>query len=293
MKKIAYSFQNLIAAVLAIFSVAFFAGCASETEKSASNLTFQFRFDPNQSRLNNLGQPSVMPSGHAGQSPRFNTMSSHYIELAPEATTQLGNGVVVFKNQDTMAGGATAIDFSKSTIAQEGEVFLSVPLKDIAPGTYKYLRVSLAYQNYDIDVLANGFTISGTIASFVGYNTFLTTHKVKSQVVNVNANKKQGYWAFESPFGVTEGQAPEGATTVPNPLASTSPIPAGSCVVTGQFATPLVITGNETSDIGLTLSLSINQSFEWIEITSDGKFEPLAGEQVVDMGLRGLIPIIN
>ena len=286
-------FKKLTAVALAVFAVGVFSGCDNEPEKPLSNLNFQFRFDPNQARLNNFGQPSVMPSGHAGQSPRFNTMSAHYIELAPEATTQLGKGVVVFKNEDTMAGGATAIDFSKSTIAQEGEIFLSVPLKDIAPGTYKYLRVSLAYQNYDIDVLANGFNISGTIASFVGYNTFVTTHKVKNQVLNVHANKKQGYWAFESSFGVTEGQAPEGATTVPNPLASTSPIPAGSCVVTGEFATPLFITGNETSDIGLTLSLSINQSFEWIEITNDGKFEPLAGEQVVDMGLRGLIPIVN
>lgn len=89
---------------------------------------------------------------------------------------------------------------------------------------------------------------------------------------------------------MVEGQAPEGATTVPNPLAATSPIPAGSCVVTGQFVNPLVIAGNETADVDLILSLSINKSFEWIEVNNDGMFEPLAGETVVDMGLRGLIP---
>jgi hypothetical protein len=38
------------------------------------------------------------------------------------------------------------------------------------------------------------------------------------------------------------------------------------------------------------LSLSINNSFEWSEVNADGKFEPSAGENVVDMGLRGLIP---
>jgi hypothetical protein len=43
----------------------------------------------------------------------------------------------------------------------------------------------------------------------------------------------------------------------------------------------------------MILSLSINKSFEWIEVTADGKFEPLAGEAVVDMGLRGLEPIIK
>jgi len=41
------------------------------------------------------------------------------------------------------------------------------------------------------------------------------------------------------------------------------------------------------------LSFSINNSFEWTEVNPDGKFEPEIGEQVVDMGLRGLIPSIN
>jgi hypothetical protein len=61
-------------------------------------------------------------------------------------------------------------------------------------------------------------------------------------------------------------------------------------VVTGQFALPLQISGNETNDVVVTMSLSTNQSFEWIDTTPDGKYEPSAGESVVDMGLRGLIP---
>ena len=68
------------------------------------------------------------------------------------------------------------------------------------------------------------------------------------------------------------------------------PIPAGSCVVTGKFPSNLVITGNETKNVIVTLSLSINNSFEWSEVINDGKFEPYQGENVVDMGLRGLIP---
>jgi hypothetical protein len=52
----------------------------------------------------------------------------------------------------------------------------------------------------------------------------------------------------------------------------------------------LVITGNETNDVVVTLNLSTNNSFEWQEVTSDGKFEPSIGENVVDMGIRGLIP---
>lgn len=87
----------------------------------------------------------------------------------------------------------------------------------------------------------------------------------------------------------TSGQS-VGTTTVPNPIAATSPIPAGSCVVTGAFPNNLAITGNETRDVVIMISLSINNSFEWEEVNFDEKYEPSAGEQVVDMGLRGLMP---
>jgi hypothetical protein len=79
---------------------------------------------------------------------------------------------------------------------------------------------------------------------------------------------------------------------VPNPISSTSPVPAGSCVVTGSFDTPFTITGNETQDINCTMSLSTNKSFEWYDANQDGKYEPTAGDYPTDMGLRGLKPII-
>jgi hypothetical protein len=64
-------------------------------------------------------------------------------------------------------------------------------------------------------------------------------------------------------------------------------------VVTGQFQSPLTITGNETSDIHIQVSLSINNSFEWKDYLSpDGIYEPSAGDSVVDMGIRGLIPFV-
>ena len=120
----------------------------------------------------------------------------------------------------------------------------------------------------------------------------INTHYIGTNSFPVNGNRAQGYWAFalnDFPFA-TSGQAPAGATTVPNPIAATSPIPAGSCVVTGKFANNLVINGNETKDVVVTLSLSINNSIEWTEVNADGKYEPSAGENIVDMGLRGLIP---
>ena len=58
-------------------------------------------------------------------------------------------------------------------------------------------------------------------------------------------------------------------------------------LVTGRFDSPLVVTGEETTDIVVEVAVSINQSFEWEEINQDGKYEP-AIETVVDMGTRGL-----
>ena len=154
--------------------------------------------------------------------------------------------------------------------------------------------------------MVSGITIKqefpGTGAGFIGYNTYIKNLTIKNQTLAINANKAQGFWGFETSvnyMGITypftsSGQAPPGATTVPNPIFATSPIPAGSCVVTAAFVNSptnkLKITGSETSDIVIEVSLSTNKSFEWIDIVPDGRWEPSKGESVVDMGIRGMIP---
>lgn len=267
-------------------------------------LIFKFQLDSTQVRLNNLGQAVSIPQGRAGQSPRFNGISAHYIEMAPTDFTQIGEGAVLFHQEETQQGGARAILHSAASIKKDGEVFFEIPLRQVPVGVYKWLRVSLAYQNYDItmhiDTNISGFPINqnfdATIASFVGFNTFINSFKIKTTDIQVNQNKKQGFWAFEtqafSQFFVDTGSAL--VTTVPNPIFATSPMPEGSCLVTGKFENQLLnITGNETKDITILVSLSVNQSFEWQDNNSNGLFEPLKGEKVVDMGLRGLIPIVQ
>lgn len=258
-----------------------------------ANLNFIYKFDSLQVRLDGLGQPTTIPVGNAGQSPRFNGMSAHYIELTPNAFTALGGGEVLYHAPEVTTGGATAIDFTRMTVRGNGEVFFSIPLTDVQPGTYNWLRVSLAYQNYTITVHGLGTSAPATVASFIGYRTYIPSFRVKDSTVSVQANRDQGYWAFEgSLLGVgflRTGQAPPGATTVPNPLFASSPIPAGSCVVTGQLGTPLTITGNETTDITIEVSLSTNRSFEWRDVDGNGTFDPLNGDTVVDMGIRGML----
>lgn len=261
------------------------------------HLIFKFKFDSTQSRLNSFGQVAVMQPGHSGQSPSFNKMSAHYIELAQDSLTALGSGCKLFHASETMLGGATAIDFDNSVVVGEGQEFFSVPFSSVTSGTYRWLRVSLAYQNYDIHFLANGFNLTGTIASFIGFNTYIRSYYIHDSLISVNANRSQGYWGFETSFSgnhfVSTGQAAPGATTVPNPIANTSPIPAGSCVVTGAFTIPFVVTGNETHDVIVIVSLSTNKSFEWKDLNANGIFEPRDGDTVVDMGVRGLIPIVQ
>jgi hypothetical protein len=291
---------------------------ADNGEAAEAKLIFRYRFDSTQERLNNTGQPASLPDGNAAQSPVFNSMNTHYIELALNASTPLGKGVILYKAPETDAGGEAAIDFERSVSARNNEVFYAMSLKDIAPGEYEWLRISLAYQNYSVQyhidttiTIATDTTsstividqdLTGTIASFIGYNTYLKSYLIKTQSLTVDGNRKQGYWGFETTLSgegfnemyTTSGQSPEGGTTVVNPIFDTSPVPAGSCVVTAAFIPgKLVITGKETENIIVEVSLSTNKSFEWREVVNNGKWDPLKGEPVVDMGIRGMIPTIK
>lgn len=188
--------------------------------------------------------------------------------------------------------------FDDSKVVEEMAPFVVIPLSEFPNGAYEYIRVSLSYQNYEIDLTSNGYDLTGTLASFVAFNTYISNFTVRNEQVIVNDDQPQGYWAFEvhdedipADLPTYTGQAP--GTTVPNPIAGTSPIPVGSCVVTGKFDQPLIINDDIDEDIFITLSLSINNSFEWEDGNGNGKYEPDLGETVVDMGLRGLIPLIE
>ncbi len=266
-------------------------------------LVFKFKFDSTQVRLNNLGQPVTVAPGNEAQCPKMNSMAAHYIELAPGDFTALGNGEVVYRATENTLGWANAVEFDDLNLVAEGEEAVSVPLSEVASGSYKWIRLSVAYQNYDIKFKSGTYTGWGTIASFLAFNTWITNYNIKTQNIVVNDDMLQGYWGFEANiplFGyyTLTGQAPAGATTVVNPNPN-SPIPAGSCVITAQFVDGsgnpmnLSITGNETEDVIVTVSISTNKSFEWIENSGDQLYEPGAGDTLVDMGVRGLIPIIG
>ena len=285
------------------------------TKQQEPRLIFKFKFDSTQTRLNNIAQPSAVAAGNAAQSPVFHSMSAHFIQIAPDSLSPL-TANILYKNDEVTTGGANAIDFSKSIIKGEGEEFFSVPLKSLTAGTYKWLRISLAYQNYDVkaiyrrsDVNSGApFLFNGEVASFLGFNTYITSYTLKGENIAVNANRLQGSGAvkpYNIPFistmsAITWAAPSNQKTTVVNPFAVALGIPAGSCLVTGKFTSQIEITGNETKDIIVTISLSTNKSFEWKEKVVDGLYEPVDGnnsnaplDSVVDMGIRGMIPIVN
>jgi len=268
-----------------------FAACASDDIPPAGNedgpqLSMEFHFNPNQERLNNFGLPQGMPAGHAGVSPEFNAMSAHYVELAATAFTPLGTGAIIYQGAETTDGGEMAIDFDQEVICAPGATFMEWDLSEVPEGTYEYIRISLSYQNYTVPFRALGIDLEGTLASFLGYNTYIENHTVNQEMVEVSSNKKQGYWAFETQYGVHSGDASN--TTVPNPISASSPIPAGSCLLTARFNEPFQVTGEETDDQAIRMSISTKQSFEWIDTNNNGIWEPLDGELVVDMGVRGM-----
>jgi len=278
--------KKLFNLLFVLFILTIFISCKKKEEKQPK-LIFKVKFDSSLGRLDNFGNPATIPSGHSAQKPVFNSFSAHYIEFAPNALTQLGDGEVIYHGPETSIGGSKATDFNQAVIVGDDEIFYSIPLKNVSPGDYEWVRVSLTYQNYDIKYKFDGNIYDGTLASFVGFNTYITSHKIKNETVTLNSNKLQGYWAFETFGQVFQGNAP--GTTVPNPIASTSPVPPGSCVVTGKFPEKLSITGKEKKDIIVTINLSTNNSFEWKDANMDGFYEP-AVDTVVDMGFRGLYP---
>lgn len=298
-------------ASLLVLAAALLAGTGLSSCKDdgpeAARLNVEVVYDPSQVRLDNLGNPSPVATGNSGQTPVVRDFRINSIELAPTAFTLPGQGVMLYQAPSTNAGGDQAIHFDEMLAITDGTFGADIKLADIPPGTYPYLRVSVAYQNGDVLFSIRNTPLGdledqvGSISSFLGYNTYITTVTPNVLPVLVNDDKLQGFWAFETSFDppydafndVYSGQAPAGATTVVNPLAGTAAIPPGSCIVTGSFEEPFVVTGEETADRTMTLSFSVDRSFEWEDPNGNGQwdFDFAAGtvEPLVDMGLRGLI----
>jgi hypothetical protein len=261
----------------------------------ASILNFKLHFDSTMVRLNDFGQPVSVPAGHYAMHPKVESMTVHYMELCPNENTPLGQGVILYNGPETNAGGALAIDYSRSTPILQNQKFFSYNLQSIPPGTYKYLRVGLGSQKMEVKTKWGAQVVPCGIVSFIGYNTYVQDLIIDNQEISINQNQLQGSYGFVASNGVSQnyglGDSFSGNTTVPNSIYATSPIPIGSSVVTGEFEEPFVVTNEEGMDRNITIHVSTNKSFEWIDSTPDGVWDPTTLESVVDMGVRGMLPV--
>jgi hypothetical protein len=289
-------------------------GCKKEPDKM---LHFVIKFDSLQEKLGNNGLPATLRTENAAQTPALNSIGFNGIELVQNEFTKYGQGVSVFSTPETTLGGEKALDYQQVKSVKAGETIFSIPLKDIAPGTYNWIRTSVAYQNFDVifnmlnvPFAGNFLEERGTMASFMASNTYITPNKIWEKMDTTKGNRKQGFWAFETkltpaynPYNrMFNGQSALGATTSPNPLLQTSPTPLENTVLTGRFEGSLSISGSETADVTVTLTFSNNKSFEWEEtINRNGKWDfnmqPVPGqpsvERIIDVGLRSLKASVN
>lgn len=298
----------------------FFSSCIKEDDRDNidAKVIFRYKFDSTLERLGNDGQPASLKEGNGALSPVLNAMSVYHIELMPAASTPFEQGVVLFKAPGTTEGGEKAIDLSRQETAGNYEVFFAIPLKDIPPGEYEWLRVAPAYQQYavschldttitvvtdtsSVDVLIND-DFPATVAFFPGYNTYISSLLLRTLSLDVQGNRRQGFWGFEANYGAEvvnetdtlSGQLTEGGMTVVNPISDSSPVPPEYGVITAAFRPgKLVITGKETENIIVEVSFSTNHSFEWQEIIPNAKWDPWKGEPLMDLGLRGMVPEIQ
>jgi hypothetical protein len=302
--------------------VLLFAAC-QKSDNNDRYLVFRFKFDPKQERLDSNGYASLAPG--ASLTPIVNSAASHYLELCQGDSVPFKTGTVLFQGAET---DSATVDFSKCTISKEGDVFFSIPLSMVTPGVYKWLRMSVVYENIEIPVRLENFTqnnlsftgvFTGTLAGFLGYNNYIDNYTIKTAKLNPSPKKqRQGLWTFETTLGsagysfapvtYTDKTQDKGNTFV-NPYENKVRTPNGSCITTGLFyqtkynkigedptfsVKPLTITGKETESIVIDCSLSTNKSLEWGERGSTNNFfEPFKGEPVIDMGFRGLNAIVK
>ena len=301
--------MNIIKLFLTAILLLMLFGCG---KKSDAVVHFKIKFDPLQERLNSAGLIAGVTPGRAAQSPVINGLGIFSLEMSPTAATPFGSGYILLTTAEMNTPAVKAIDIAQIKMVKDGDVFLSIPISDMKPGKYEWIRAGVAYENFDVQFnllnapsAGNFLDERGTLAGYLGYNNYITKQKIWSKEEAVNGSRKQGFWLFESKLQsayssydkVYSGQVPTNSLTFVNPLAQTSPYPEGACSITGRFDTPLSIKGNEKDDITVVLSFSINKSFEWEEtINRNGKWDinmqsrtdAIIIEPIMDMGLRGL-----
>ena len=236
-----------------------------------AEITYNIFIDSTQERLDSNANPVGTPAGHGSLSPRYNYLQVGQIFLFD--STSPGNGWSTLNSLNITGSNGTITvgsHYNGSAI------------------TFNCLRINFDFQNYEFDCAIDGNYLSVNMLSFLGSSWMQNPLFIRDSVVSHDTVESQGSWYLEID-SVGMGVVLHGLTstlTAPNVLQNTSPLQYGGYSLTCPINPPLTFSGDQTHT--LNVSISSNHCFEWIEHSNPGSFDPLNGDTVFDVGLRGV-----
>ncbi|MEO8085643.1 MAG: hypothetical protein ABI763_02420 [Bacteroidota bacterium] len=239
-----------------------------------TNLRIVIEFDSTQERLDNNGEPAPIAMGHQAQSTNFNSIYIKAIKFLKDSSGGYDSGADIYYNPDLwLASNGTTIDNSISAAN--------------ALGAYNWIRVYFYQQKYQIKFKANGNEYLGTLLSFLWPENDGSQYLINDSTILNDSIIPQGSYYLEL-TGLSSILHSEITTqiTQPNSLHYSWPSPANLYVVTCPISPSLVL--NRPDSKTITISISTNKCFEWIENSDPAFFEPFNGDTIVDFGVRGI-----
>ncbi len=240
-------------------------------------LHFIIKFDSIQDRLDNNGGLSVIPGGHSVQTPIYNQIAINEIEFLEDSLTAYGYGKTLLSEENLFMNN--------------GSLDLTMYMPGETQTTFHWLRIYFSYQNVSVKCKINGDIVTGTMLSFLKTHTGLYPSQIGDSIIRNDSSRYQGEWFLEvdtSGFGtLLHGQTPQGSLTQPNILHYSWPVQTNSMYVLTCPINPGLYF-NKTPSKTITISVSTNKSFEWVEHSDPNYFEPLDGDTIIDFGIRGI-----
>jgi hypothetical protein len=266
--------------------------CRKKTDESPdkyphySILKINFKLDSLQERLDNYGNISSVPAAHGSMSPQNPKMRIGFVELLTDSGIQPGDGARIFGTGEVIASNDTGYQCCQGFLDENQTYQYLLPEVD-NPIRYYGIRIYFSYQHFDVNYTINDIQYSGSVAAFLAKKSITYYFEVKDSVYTQYSLKQNGEWYFEvdTPgYGIVQhGTA---FTASPNVLFQSVPTEANSCVVTCPISPVLIMDYPMSKTI--TISISTNHSFEWVENSTPGIFEPFDGDSIYDIGIRGV-----
>lgn len=151
------------------------------------------------------------------------------------------------------------------------------------------IRLYLSYQNFKVHCKIGGSESDCNLLSFLHDNHSYQNLFIQDSIISLDSARNKGEWFLEAD-SAGSGMVLHGKIdhiTAPNALCGIFPDQSDMrYVLTCPISSGISFYNNETKS--LKLSISMKNSFEWIEHSDPAYFEPLNGDTIYDFGLRGL-----